>query len=110
MLPLATFTLEGVPHSPLAARLSAEHGIGVRHGCFCAHPYILRLLGLTAAEIRGYKEAVIAGDRTQIPGAVRASSSIATTSADIERFVAAVGDIVANPEPSVPYEQGRRHR
>ena len=105
MLPLATFTLEGVPHSLLAARLSAEHGIGVRHGCFCAHPYILRLLGLTAAEIRGYKEAVIAGDRTQIPGAVRASSSIATTSADIERFVAAVGDIVAHPEPSVPYEQ-----
>ena len=40
-------SLEGVPHALVAARLSAEHGIGVRHGCFCAHPYLLRLLGLS---------------------------------------------------------------
>ena len=29
--------------------LSAEFAIGVRHGCFCAHPYLVRLLGLDAA-------------------------------------------------------------
>ena len=47
-LPLAAFTVEGVPHALVAARLSAEYGIGVRHGCFCAHPYLMRLLDLSA--------------------------------------------------------------
>jgi selenocysteine lyase/cysteine desulfurase len=37
-LPVATFTVEGVPHALVAARLAAEEGIGVRYGCFCAHP------------------------------------------------------------------------
>jgi len=104
-LPLATFTLEGIPHALLAARLSAEHGIGVRHGCFCAHPYLLRLLGLTTAEVANYRDAVLVGDRRQIPGAVRASSSIATTSTDIERFLAAVATVVDHPEPPVAYDQ-----
>src|SRR5204863_3745031 len=37
-LPMAPFVVDGVPHALVAARLSAEFGIGVRHGCFCAHP------------------------------------------------------------------------
>ena len=36
----------GMHHALVAARLSAEFGIGVRHGCFCAHPYLIRLLGV----------------------------------------------------------------
>ena len=106
-LPLATFTLEGVPHALLAARLSAEHGIGVRHGCFCAHPYLLRLLGLTTAEVTGYRDAVLAGDRRLIPGAVRASASIATTTDELDRFLAAVAEIARHPDPPVPYDQDR---
>jgi selenocysteine lyase/cysteine desulfurase len=106
-LPLATFTLEGVPHALLAARLSAEHGIGVRHGCFCAHPYLLRLLGLTTAEVTDYKDAVLAGDRRQIPGAVRASASIATTADELDRFLAAVAEIARHPAPPVAYDQDR---
>lgn len=107
-LPLATFTLDGIPHALLAARLSAEHGIGVRHGCFCAHPYLLRLLGLTTAEVTSYKDAVLAGDRRQIPGAVRASASIATTTDDLDHFLAAVTAIAEHPEPPVPYDQDHR--
>ena len=60
-LALATFVVEGIPHALVAARLSAEFGIGVRHGCFCAHPYLLRLLGLSPAEVVAYREAVLAG-------------------------------------------------
>ena len=37
-LPVVSFTVEGIPHALVAARLSAEYGIAVRHGCFCAHP------------------------------------------------------------------------
>ena len=43
---------KGVDHALVAARLSAEWGIGVRHGCFCAHPYLIRLLGLVARRRR----------------------------------------------------------
>ena len=50
-LAVAAFTVDGMHHGLVAARLSAEFGIGVRHGCFCAHPYLLRLLGVGAAGV-----------------------------------------------------------
>jgi hypothetical protein len=45
------------------------------------------------------------GDRRRIPGAVRASASLSTTAADIDRLVAAVADIAAGQNPPVPYDQ-----
>jgi len=104
-LPLATFTVDGVSHALVAARLSAEHGIGVRHGCFCAHPYLMRLLSLSAEEISAYRQAVRTGDRRQVPGAVRASAGINTAIADIDRFLAAVAVIASGQPGSVAYEQ-----
>jgi selenocysteine lyase/cysteine desulfurase len=104
-LPLATFVVEGVPHALVAARLSAEFAIGVRHGCFCAHPYLLRLLGLTPDEVASYRRAVLAGDRRGIPGAVRASAGLSTSAGDVDRLVAAVGLIAAGSDPPAPYEQ-----
>jgi selenocysteine lyase/cysteine desulfurase len=104
-LALATFVVEGVPHALVAARLSAEFGIGVRHGCFCAHPYLLRLLGLSLAEVSAYRQAVLDGDRRTIPGAVRASAGLSTSAADIDRLVEAVTTIAAGESPPVPYVQ-----
>ena len=98
-LPIATFLVEGIPHALVAARLSAEFGIGVRHGCFCAHPYLLRLLGLTPAEVSAYRHSVLAGDRREIPGAVRASAGLSTSADDIHRLVAAVAAIVSDGPP-----------
>jgi len=104
-LPLATFVLEKTPHALVAARLSAEFGIGVRHGCFCAHPYLLRLLGLSTAEVAAYRDAVLGGDRRTIPGAVRASAGLSTSSADIDRLTAALR-VIASGEPApLVYEQ-----
>ena len=103
-LAIATFVIEGVPHALAAARLSAEFGIGVRHGCFCAHPYLTRLLGLSEAEVAAYRTDVLAGDRTKIPGAVRASCGLSTTVADVDRFLGAVAHI-AHEAPPVPYHQ-----
>ena len=104
-LPLATFVVDGVPHALVAARLSAEFGIGVRHGCFCAHPYLLRLLGLSVDEVSAYRDAVLAGDRRAIPGAVRASAGLSTSLADVDRLVAAVTAIASGGDPPVDYEQ-----
>ena len=104
-LPLAAFTIDGVPHALVAARLSAEHAIGVRHGCFCAHPYLMRLLRLTPAEITAQRRAVRAGDRRRLPGAVRASAGINTTADDIDRFLKAVAAIAAGQPSPVAYRQ-----
>jgi selenocysteine lyase/cysteine desulfurase len=104
-LPVVTFVVDGIHHALVAARLSAEHAIGVRHGCFCAHPYLLRLLGLTAEEVASYHDAVRRGDRRQMPGAVRASAGLDATSADIDRFLHALTAVVAGEPPPVPYDQ-----
>jgi selenocysteine lyase/cysteine desulfurase len=104
-LPVATFVVAGVHHSLVAARLSAEHAIGVRHGCFCAHPYLLRLLGLDTAEVAEFRSAVLRGDRRDIPGAVRASAGLSTSGADVDRFLAAVAEIAGGGGPPVPYDQ-----
>jgi len=111
-LAIATFTVEGLPHALVAARLSAEWGIGVRHGCFCAHPYLIRLLGLSDGEIRDYRQRVLAGDHTAIPGAVRASCGISSSAADVDALLAAVKvvaeDAASGRAPPVPYEQDPR--
>ena len=107
-LALATFVIEDVPHALVAARLSAEFGIGVRHGCFCAHPYLLRLLGLSSAEVAAYRAAVLAGDRRTMPGAVRASAGLSTSSADIDRLTAALAIIASGEPPPVEYRQDPR--
>lgn len=104
-LPLATFNVDGVHHALVAARLSAEYGIGVRHGCFCAHPYLLRLLGLSIDEVAAYKRDVLRRDRRDIPGAVRASAGLSTSSEDVGRVLAAVEEIAGGRPPLARYVQ-----
>ncbi|HEY0398525.1 MAG TPA: aminotransferase class V-fold PLP-dependent enzyme, partial [Acidimicrobiia bacterium] len=104
-LPLATFTVDGLHHALVAARLSAEYGIGVRHGCFCAHPYLLRLLDLSPEEVADYCAAVLRHDRREMPGAVRASAGLSTSHADVDRLLVAVAEIAAGKPAPVDYVQ-----
>lgn len=87
------FQLEGVSHFLVAAILGHEFGIGVRSGCFCAHPYILRLLGLCETEARAVRERMISGDRSNMPGLIRASFGLYNTLEEIDIFVEALVDI-----------------
>ena len=103
-LPISTFVLDGVAHQLVAARLSAECGIGVRHGCFCAHPYLVRLLGLGPEELQRFRSAARRHDRSSLPGAVRASAGISTTLSDIERLLQAV-ELIAGTPPPVAYRR-----
>ncbi|MGY1708493.1 aminotransferase class V-fold PLP-dependent enzyme [Geodermatophilus sp. SYSU D00758] len=96
-LPVAAFALDGVPHGLLAARLAHEHGIGVRSGCFCAHPYVGRLLGLSEAEVDRFHSDVRAGARDRLPGAVRASAHRGTTVEDVAALGAALRAVAASP-------------
>ncbi len=104
-LPVAAFTVEGMHHALVAARLSAEYGVAVRHGCFCAHPYVVRLLGLSEQVVHDYRDEVLAGDHRNIPGAVRASAGLGTSGADIGSLLSAVADLAGGIPPPVPYEQ-----
>ncbi|WP_137726019.1 aminotransferase class V-fold PLP-dependent enzyme [Prescottella subtropica] len=72
---IVTFTIDGYEPGQIAAYLSAEHGIGVRDGRFCAHP-VLNRIGLGG-------------------GAVRASLGLGTGSDDVERLIAAVRQLAA---------------
>ena len=104
-LPVAPFTVDGMHHALVAARLSAEYAVAVRHGCFCAHPYVVRLLGLDGDAVETYRREVRRGDHRGIPGAVRASAGLGTSGDDIDALLAAVADLAAGAPPPVPYEQ-----
>lgn len=72
-LGVVSFTVAGLHHALVAAILSYEGGICVRNGCFCAHPLIKHLLNVTPEQEADFEAAIRAGDRSAVPGAVRAS-------------------------------------
>jgi selenocysteine lyase/cysteine desulfurase len=87
------FQLEGVSHFLAAAVLGHEFGIGVRSGCFCAHPYILHLLGLSVAEADAVRERMLAGDRSDMPGLIRASFGLYNLVEEIDILIEALTHI-----------------
>ncbi len=90
---LLTFNLRGIQYDLLAAALSAEHGIGIRHGCFCAHPLMMRLLRVTDAEANRLLDETRAGHHERLPGAARMSLGLGSTREDVDAFADALGAI-----------------
>jgi len=92
-LGVVPFNLGDIPHALLAAVLAYEYGIGVRNGCFCAHPYIKHLLGIAGeAEIR-LGEKIRQDDRRDLPGAVRISFGFYNEAWEVDRLLAALREI-----------------
>src|SRR6185437_4357931 len=73
---VVTFTVDGWPAQHVAQYLSAEHGIGVRDGRFCAHPLLARL--------------------TTDGAALRASLGLGSRAADVDRLVDALAALRAH--------------
>ncbi|MEU6704563.1 aminotransferase class V-fold PLP-dependent enzyme [Streptomyces wuyuanensis] len=101
-----SFVVEGWNSSHFAAALSAEYGIGVRDGLFCAHPLVRTLLGSEPQEVGecGAPDAEPAG-RSEAGGspadgragslnAIRVSFGAGTPDEHVERFVTAVRELV----------------
>jgi selenocysteine lyase/cysteine desulfurase len=84
------FELQGLSHFKVAAILGYEFGIGVRSGCFCAHPYILHLLGLSSEEAQAVRQRMLSGNKTNMPGLVRASFGLYNTIEEVDTFVEAL--------------------
>ncbi|GAA0500103.1 aminotransferase class V-fold PLP-dependent enzyme [Streptomyces olivaceiscleroticus] len=88
-----SFVVEGWNSSHFAAALSAEYGIGVRDGLFCAHPLVRTLLGSDPQDpgACGAPE----GRGTSL-NAIRVSFGAGTPDEHVERFVRAVGELVTD--------------
>lgn len=85
--------MEGIPHFLLSAILSYEFGIGVRNGCFCAHPYLLHLVGVKEADAQRIRQDILNHDRREVPGLVRVSFGLYNRFEDIDRLVEALETI-----------------
>jgi len=83
-----SFNLEGISHFLVAAILGYEGGIGVRSGCFCARPYVDHLLDLNEQEMASWRQQILQGDKSNMPGMVRASFGCYNTTEDVDRLVA----------------------
>jgi selenocysteine lyase/cysteine desulfurase len=81
---IVSFTVEGRTAREVAELLSSEHGIGVRDGKFCAHPFVRHLLGVDDG-----------GCEDGAAGAVRASIGIGSTEEHVDRLVNALRSIAA---------------
>lgn len=86
-LGVISFNLRGLYHAKVAAILNYEGGIGVRNGCFCAHPYLKHLMGIDEAAARKMEAAILKHDRSNIPGGVRISFGIYNDEAEIDIFM-----------------------
>lgn len=87
------FNLKDRSHFLVAAILGAEYGIGVRNGCFCAHPYLLHLMGLSQAESNRVRQEILANDRHEMPGMIRISFGMYNTAEEVEVAVQALSNI-----------------
>ena len=89
------FNVRGVDHYRVAAVLSHEAGIGVRNGFFCAHPYLLRLMGISGKEALQNHQERLAGKHIGRPGLVRVSFGCYNTVDEVDRFAEALARIAA---------------
>lgn len=100
------FNLDGLSHFQVAAVLGYEAGIGVRAGCFCAHPYVVHLLQLAPSEAVAWRDRILAGDRSAMPGMVRISFGCYSNHDDVDALVHALHRI-ARGDIQGDYRQDR---
>jgi cysteine desulfurase/selenocysteine lyase len=94
-LGVVPFLFQHIPHFLVAAVLGYEYGIGVRSGCFCAHPYILHLLGLSQTEAAQVRQRMLQGDKSEMPGMVRVSFGLYNTRQEVDFLIDALQNISA---------------
>jgi cysteine desulfurase/selenocysteine lyase len=92
-LGVITFNVKDMYHAKAAAILSYEYGIGVRNGCFCAHPYLLKLLKVTKAQSAKFHEQINQSYRAEIPGMVRLSFGLYNTIDEVDYCLKALANI-----------------
>jgi cysteine desulfurase / selenocysteine lyase len=88
------FNIIGIPHDVMAKTLSEDAGIAVRSGCFCAHPYVQRLLSISKSEMDIYRS----HPKLSKPGLVRLSFGLYNNFNEIDIFINKLNKIIANKD------------
>lgn len=86
---IVPFNMKGVYCDLLAEILAGEAGIAVRSGCFCAHPYIQRLLKISPDEVNS----VMQNPNGIKPGMVRVSFGLYNEHEEVEKFIEILREI-----------------
>jgi cysteine desulfurase / selenocysteine lyase len=87
------FTVDGIDHGLVATVLGYEHG--VRHGCFCAQPYVHHVLGVGDIDSTRWLDRARVDEHRGAPGMVRISLGAYNDMADIDRAVRALEWLVS---------------
>ena len=95
-LGVVLFNIKNLPHALVASILAYDFGIGVRNGCFCAHPYIKVLLGIKGEAEKKLIKEILTDDRSNIPGAVRVSFGFYNEEEELDRLIDALHIIINN--------------
>jgi cysteine desulfurase/selenocysteine lyase len=98
------FNVKGLSHYLVSAVLSTEYAIGVRNGCFCAHPYVLRLLDIPDPVAWSWRKQVISGVRAHLPGLVRISYGCYNSREEVDWLVKALREVACG-EIAGDYQQ-----
>ncbi len=89
-----SFNLPGFSHAQLGAILCGEAGIAVRTGCFCAQPYIRKLMG--ERESKNHLSVYQQKEADKLPGMVRISLAAYNTREEIDVLVRQLKKIAAD--------------
>lgn len=88
------FNIEGIHHEMLAYILAKERGIGIRSGCFCAQPYVQKLLKIPPNDMEKYKNNL----KLPRPGMVRISFGLYNNYDELNILLELLKDIASNRE------------
>ncbi|MFZ5944934.1 MAG: aminotransferase class V-fold PLP-dependent enzyme [Bacillota bacterium] len=89
---LLTFNIKDLEHALVAEILSQQAGIAVRNGCFCANPYVQRLLEVSQEDIAKYMQ----NPSLPHPGMVRISFGLYNTYDEIDKLSEILAAIAEN--------------
>jgi len=94
-----SFNIRGLDHGLVAAVLNDYHNIAVRNECFCAHPYVRKMIEKEMnAEMLAFFENDPKTTKLVKPGMVRASFGLYNTHEDVDLMIDALNDIIQNAE------------
>lgn len=85
------FNIKGMHHEKVAQILAAEGGISVRSGCFCAQPYVQKLLHIADKDVKKHRM-----DKHKLPGMVRISFGLYNDFNEIDLFLYLLNKVAQN--------------
>lgn len=102
------FSIKGMLPKRVANELALYGGIGVRHGCHCAHIIVKHMLGIPPAVEQLQRVIQVLFPKIRLPGVVRVSLGIENTREEIDMLIHALEQVASkkkNPEVKTAQKQ-----